>query len=637
MTHARLLTLAAALSLLAAHAPAAPVLPPLPGATQPAAAADTHPAPTVQVQWTTADHPSGLYHARDAGKVTVTIENRGDEPTDLGGQFAFGPTPGADEPFKPLTITPLVESTLAKGQRVRMEVPIRFAGVGDYELRLNGEPVRAPDGRTFRCIFPPRPADALAPAALPAQSHFSAPLPPGAAAPGVSADTIARTGVRRFNAEFHFPADTPAPPGALNTYPPQDLTAILQALAAAKAELFLTVHIPTTDPADREGPAMLHEQLKRLLAAAGATATSPGAIRALALAPRQPLDQVQPDRRLAHIASFRAHYLAAYEAAKKADKTILMLGTPSYAATETLLLSKDQQNADLAAFVDAYAAASLPDLLAARALTGASTAPAQRKDIHLLTPAMPPAAALAMGITTVPLPPHDRNATVQLLSSVALFEVVHPDHPPYIAVFQGNGYAIAAIAGPGAATPLDARYPQLAAAVPVPTDDKPAPTPELVVLDDTRDMRILDSAGTEVDCRTGDVLHIPLDRSVRYLLQGGSAEDLAALLRTARARHLPPLDIAQLGILPADRQSPVRMHLRLRSASQEETPGTVRLIAPGRTPAEDRTVGTRAFVGISPGKQLELTVPVEGPLEGPLVVELVTTGGRWRLAPARPR
>ena len=80
---------------------------------------------------------------------------------------------------------------------------------------------------------------------------------------------------------------------------------------------------------------------------------------------------------------------------------------------------------------------------------------------------------------------------------------------PYIATFQGDGYAVAAVAGLSANTPIDHEFPGLArtrstvtpAAITTP-DDKP-PYPSVEVPDDTRSMRVVDSAGAGLDGRGG--------------------------------------------------------------------------------------------------------------------------------------
>ena len=78
-------------------------------------------------------------------------------------------------------------------------------------------------------------------------------------------------------------------------------------------------------------------------------------------------------------------------------------------------------------------------------------------------------------------------------------------------VFQGNDYAVAAVAGGKAGGQESVRVP-----------------------DDTRDLQVVDTAGRPVNCRVGDLLFIPLDGHMRYLLSSGSGEDLAAVLRPAR-------------------------------------------------------------------------------------------------------
>ena len=79
-------------------------------------------------------------------------------------------------------------------------------------------------------------------------------------------------------------------------------------------------------------------------------------------------------------------------------------------------------------------------------------------------PVVPTAVALAQEATVVPVPPPsvDRGVSVHLLGGAVFFQQIHPQNLPYAAMFQGDGYAVAAVAGLSAGTPLDALYPGLA-------------------------------------------------------------------------------------------------------------------------------------------------------------------------------
>src|SRR5262249_11948290 len=134
-------------------------------------------------------------------------------------------------------------------------------------------------------------------------------------------------------------------------------------------------------------------------------------------------------------------------------------------------------------------------------------------------PLVPPAAGLAQNAVVVPVPPPDidRGATLHLLGGAVFFQRVRlpaigsaastapaehaaplTSNMPFIAVFQGEGFAAAATAGLSAGTDLDDAFPLLARTrtqvEPAGPDAKPQPDyPYLEVPDDTRSMRVVDS------------------------------------------------------------------------------------------------------------------------------------------------
>ncbi|HVS71195.1 MAG TPA: hypothetical protein VHQ47_08070, partial [Phycisphaerae bacterium] len=249
----------------------------------------------------------------------------------------------------------------------------------------------------------------------------------------------------------------------------------------------------------------------------------------------------------------------------------------------------------------------------------------------------PAAAALAIGAAMVPLPApaDDRGATAHLLGNARFYQLIHPaaaripDAPPdlpplpFVAVFQADQFSVAAIAGPGAGTPLDRAYPTLAAGKTViipasdPDQDDP-PYANLRLPDDAAALRAVDAAGAPIDCRVGDYLYVPAAEKLVYVLAGGAggnAEELAALLRPATANRLPAFDFSLA--IPPDiaHTGEGGLTLRLTNISPNPLPGTLRLfrMPPATTqpaasqlaaPPKPELLTSRPFDTLPPGKTL---------------------------------
>ncbi len=349
---------------------------------------------------------------------------------------------------------------------------------------------------------------------------------------------MAQTSVRRFLIDERFAFDEKANLGlsfgASFDAPADEVNGVLAEAARAKAELVLRITAPAK--ADARTLAAFKQYLT------DAVQRGRGSVRAVVIAPDAKSDP----------AAFRTIYLSAYESIKRSDKTILMLGAGTAQATQEFLLAEH-----LEAYLDAIAvtdAAGQPALLP----------DAPRRPLWILPPAiadpwtgLPPAAALAQNAAVIAVPPPhvDCGVMAHLFSGAVFLQRIYLPTPtgegtidpfvyelPYIAVFQGDGYAVAAVAGFSAGTPLDARYPDLARTRTVvdlaaPNDEPPGPN--LEVGDDTHTMRVVDDQGSALDCRVGDHLYVPAGDRMSYVLQAGTADDLAGSLRPANTNHLP--------------------------------------------------------------------------------------------------
>ncbi len=636
---------------VAPQSPSPALAEPAPPPTPPVTATPPRILTQLQWTWTNADHPSGIYYAKSDATFTIIIDNPTDHPLSIGGQILFGShdtssTPPASNPaadtFKPLAIIPVTPADLQPGQRAKIPLSVTFAAVGTYELRSVQDqttiPVTNAAGISLECIFAPREAPATAPStARPDETPWITTLPKSAVlSPGYITDYIRQTTVHRFLVDERFAFDPQTRVGlgfgaSLNAGS-REVDALLAEAFLAKAGIVLRVTVPTADGAADDRTLAGFQQYLR-----DAIRRSHGALKALVITPDIP-GRLNP----AQQAAFRAFYLAGYQTAKREDKTLLMLGAGTAPSTQQLLLAQN-----LVAYIDAFA------------ITDAAAQPAQLQQINnealrpfwVLPPALsdptshtpaPPAAALAAGAAVAPLPPPavDHGVAVHLLNGTVLFQRVHPADTnaadlPFVAVFQGDSYAVAAIAGLSAGTPIDALFPTLARTptivAPATPDENPS-YPNLEASDDTHAMRVVDAAGLPVECPQGgsrDTIFIPAGDKMVYLLQGGMAEDLAGSLRPANRNRLPVLEISA----SFNKPGPDAMTLTLRNITTAELAGKLRLIRPqnpaanANQPAE--LLAEKEFPPIAPNQTLELPLDPHSPaslkqLTSPLILEITT-------------
>lgn len=570
-----------------------------------------------------ADHPSGLYLATDEAKFTCLVENLADRDVPLAGQVAFGPVPGSGggkQPFKPVATVPIAATTLGAGRTVKLEVPVSFAGTGAYELRWQGAgdgggggadvTIVHPEGLELTAIFAPRGGGGGG--EIPGNPWLIE-LPRTAAhVPGFIADFAARTSIHRFLIEesFLFDPETRRTPamGASLEVSGEQLAAFFTDLARARCELVLRVSVPVLDTPDAKSLAAFHQYIADAVTRSGKT------LKAVAITP-----DIAPTAALTddQISAYRAYYMAAYEAARKNDKSVLFLGTSDALLTHKLLLTVSPKHIDLRPYVDALAVSdSTQQLALARKLVANTRTPLwvlPPRIANPLAPASSPAVALAEGaaVTCVPAMAADRGVTAHLFGGAVFFQNVHPEIPPYMCAFQGDGFAVAAIAGFHAATPLDGAFPALAAAAqtvaPLKGEtkrDAKQDYPCLEVSDDAQAMRVVDTAGSPVDCRVGDTLYVPATDRVVYLLQAGNAEDLVALLRTAVTDRLPMFEVPA-PVAGMDGEKRPTLTLRLRNVTAAELSGALRVLA--TIDRQEVELVKRDFVPIGSTQWLELS------------------------------
>ncbi len=513
--------------------------------------------------------------------------------------------------FSLISVTPIGATRIAAHGAVKIPLKLTFSGAGTYRLQIHGDDgdaeIQNSEGMTLQCIFAPR-ATTVGAAALP----WLTALPrPAVRVPGYLADFMGQTSIRRFliDERFAFDAGRGVALGFGASLESADhatgagggggkrVDEFFQEAAAAHAELVLRVTVPI--PAEKSGgdPAAgerADHQAAELFARylEGAAERSGTALAAVAIVPEF-AESASEDRR----AFFQRLYLSGAQALKQRDRNVVLLGAGSAAATRDLLFPGGNGQDDGRKAVDAIAVTNAADEMNSDHMAGSGIDPQlPALPLWVLPPVsgsawIPPAAALSAGarVAYVSAPEVDRGVTAQLFNGTSFAECITLARPPgpetanvppeegdpvsatnpagtrgaaansasgrpaiaaipFIAVFQGDGYSVAAVAGPGAGTSLDAAFPALAR---TPTEIEPLapvlqpPVPHLTVDDDSHSMRVVNEAGEAVDCRTGDTLDLPISTRMIYLLAGGSAEDLAGSLSPARPAYFPAVEISR--------------------------------------------------------------------------------------------
>lgn len=606
-----------------------------------ASAQATAPTP-LRLCWDEPNHESGIYYVKDEATLTVLAENPGRDAADLTGEILFGTrtagTAGTGD-FKILTVTPIADAPIGGGQRARIPLKVTFGAAGSYELRWHhGEATEPIAGNarsaSLECIFAPRTA-LVGGNPTNEDAPWIAFLPDAAVHhPGLLKDYASQTTVRHFFVDERFSFDAARNVGlgfgASTGGTLREIDGLLAQAATDKSKLILRVAVPI--------PATLAAGDKSMVAfrqyITDALQRSRGSLGAIAITPAQadPLSDAQ--RR-----NYLTYYLAGYDAARKADKNVLLLGAGSARLTAECFTDPK-----LLGYIDALAIAdAAQEPVAARQFLHKAGV---KKPLWLLPPVpgiawTPPAAGLAAGAAqvAVPGPEVDHGVTAHLLGGTVFVQRLQitvptsdPTDPqasniPFVAMFQGDGYGVAAVAGFSAGADLDAQYPHLARTrtevAPSVADDGPT-YPALQVGDDSHAMRVVDAAGAPVDCRVGDTMFVPAADNIVYVLAGGTAEDLAGSLRVANLRRLPVFE-------PALGATATGLALRLRNISTHSLAGAVRVIrTPDGQPAQ--VLAEKDFDAIPPDKTLELPLPVSADvlatLRGPLVVEITTLGSK---------
>ena len=508
-----------------------------------------------------ADHPSGIYLAKEAATFSLLFENLADRDMPLAGHIAFGPVPAGKKPFKSQVTVPIAATAVGAGKSVKLEVPVTFSAAGAYELHFQPDAtsdilVVHPSGLQLLAIFTPRGAGAES-GKVPVNPWIM-PLPRCAAAiADFLPDFAARTSIHRFLLDEAFLFDPEArrvPVVGASLEASGDQLAVLFAdFAKAKSALILRVSVPVLDTPDPKSVAAFNQYI------ADAMVRSHHMLTAIAVAPDLPATVELTDDQ---ILAYRAYYLAAYAAAKKpgaGEKPILLLGSGDALLTHKLLFTRTAKTTDLHAYIDALAITDLSlQLPLARKLLEDTKTPIwllppagkQNAEVRMqgIEPSVP-SLALAESLAIIPVPPpaEDRGVTAHLFGGAVIFQRLHPEALPYIAIFQGEDYAVAAVGGfqgnvpvlGSAAAGAETRPSVADARSSATAPSEPQSLANLEVGDDTQSLRVVDTAGNTVDCRIGDTLYVPVQERMVYVLQTGSAEDLAALLRTATAHNMP--------------------------------------------------------------------------------------------------
>ncbi len=490
-------------------------------------------------------HASGIFHPRRHQMFTISIANATGGPRMLQGklrwQFCSGPLLAH---WHTLLAVPIAPALVPMGERFTIHFPVVFNKVGFYRLIYHHREIAANSGPVLACIY--RPTGLIIPAPL---SPWIRNLPQRFCRqhpPGCIADYIHQTSIRRYIFRLCWPPKSTAESSRRLPIRPAQLKRIAQTLSQHRAVLVLAVQL-RNEPADPAATPRRFEQfLAPWLHAAGTD------IAALTIAP--PAGRSNSPALLL----VRQLCLRGFATALAINPQVKVLGNPALRA--------------LGFSGKSPAAADSP-----LAIVNVWTLPAQRRTFrqHLSwlagktpvwvlpprsrslqsqgTPGIiAPALALAQGATVVPASRHDFGLAEHLLGGTALFHIVHPYLPPFIAAFQGNHHCVAVLAGLGAATMRDWQWSalrywpirQVQSAKPAAVTLSKFPTGTMIVLDPAHDMQATTSHGRPLTSPIAGWHEIPLNRHTYYLESTGSVVNLIAALRTATIQGLPPVALA---------------------------------------------------------------------------------------------
>ena len=487
----------------------------LPAATAPATQPATQSAPTLVCTLVPTDtDPAHIFYPKDKAVFPVALSNSGEAPLPAPGSIIFGRWEGPA--FVVVQSHLLTPALIPPGGRLRVDVPVEFAQTGRYELRIGSQVVAT--GMPIHCILPPR-TEALKGQPSPWLGAMPDELMGSSAA--TVTDYIQHTAIQTL--VWDYPWHAPNRP--LITQEAVDQ--LVAGVKAGSGQLILRIGIRTQAHADPRDVADFNEFMTALAKRAK------GVLTAVVVAPLE-ADQAQ--------ASYTSYYLAAYAAAKRADPNTRLLAT-GMALRDALYLTGQPAAAGLSWGKYQDGIGSRP--MAGELATALKLAAGRKHDVWVLpwaawdgpvpAVALPAVAALAAGATRVPLTGFDHGTKAHLFTGATYVGRVHDDQPYYLAAYQGQGYGVVALAGLGAGTLTDLKWPEAAARMNTGTA-KPA---TLSVPDPDGSMRVVDNQGRPVECRKGDTLVIPLGREMVYLLGIATAEDMLALLRPQSAVGLP--------------------------------------------------------------------------------------------------
>ncbi|MGC8624142.1 MAG: hypothetical protein ACP5VQ_02615 [Phycisphaerae bacterium] len=543
-----------------------------------ASTADMATGAALQMYLTGQSHPSGLYHVGNRTTLNIRVVNSDSVAQTLAGNLHWVLRTGNGEKAILLATTPIRPTVLADGQMVRITVPETLPRIGLYQLLWHGAVV--PDDARFqppRCIYTPA-------AGLPgAVNPWMAPLPPSFLQPhpvGLIASYVRETGIRHYLLNITRVDDSIADFRTFN----HTLALHLQHAGADLIEVFtIPDHGWQRNREIHSGTiwsclSPLQCVNKAVVVRYSGVPTASTASEAVAL-----ITSIHKALRIMKSSAILFATPDVIRAGKGAVAFSAMIGGVALTDTrESMRLSHELQRSGVALPV-----MILPATSAASVMNSTSNVP-------------DPTLFLAAAARYVPVAAGKNNFTVHVLGAGKLLTSVHPHLPLLAAVFQQAYGACAVISGLGGGgvkdqiwnawqmqPPLMVKeniwrtavaqgiigWKRLLAAMPHPGQ---FPHGKIIVIDAEGLMRTRGNTGLAMPTPYPGWQEIPLNQQVYFLTYPGSPANLAAAIRTAEIKGLPPACVTAAVSKLEHKGQPV-ITLLIRNARVGRLRGTILL------------------------------------------------------------
>ncbi len=569
----------------------------------------------LQMYLTGQSHPSGLYHIGNRTALNIRVINLDSNRQILAGNLHWMLCTGNQEKNILLATTPIRPTSLAAGQIVRIIVPETLPRIGRYELLWHGAVVPGNvDFQTPHCIYAPT-------AALPgATNPWIEPLPPLFMLPhppGLIASYVRETGVHHYLLNITKSEDSLAEFRTFNR-------GFLLRLQHAGVDLIVVFTIPHHGWLHKK---KIHSSTIRYYLNPLQAITQAVVVRYSDVpngsAAREAVSLIASIHKALRIMKSSAILFATPDVIRAGQGAVAfsaMIGGVALTDTiSSMRLSNELQHSNVA----------LPEMI----LPTTNPAFVMKANRNIPDSTL----FLATAARYVPVPAGENNFTVHVVGAGKLFTIVHPQLPLLAAVFRQAYGACAVISGLGGGGVKDqiwnawqmqpplmvkeaiwhtaiaqgiSGWKRLLAMMPPPGH---FPHGKIIVIDAEGLMRTRNSTGLAMPTPYPGWQEIPLNRQVYFITCPGSPENLAAAIRTADIKGLPPACVST-AMTKLEHQGQPVMTLYIRNARVGRLLGTISLAAAPPTATSTmawKISRTVSFGPIHSGSQIMVPLPMK--------------------------